>query len=56
MRKNICGGPLYKPVDTTDDDMMVRAGIRPPKLEIDRETFIKTSEEKALLKRLKRDR
>jgi len=54
MRKNICGGSLYKPVDTMDDDMMVRAGIRPPKIEIDREVFIKTPEEKALLKKLKK--
>lgn len=47
-KTNICGGELRPVIDPKDDDLMVRCGLRAPKIEIIQ--FHKTPEERAVLK------
>lgn len=52
-RVNISGEKLVAPVDFQDDAQMVRAGLRSPKLIINRNIFKKSIDEKMLLKKTK---
>lgn len=52
--KNICGGTLYPSVDCSDPEMMIAAGLHPPKLDLNPEVFEKTRAEKQELKKLRR--
>jgi len=55
MEKNICNGPLQPAIHTEDDELMIRQGLRRPKLNIDRSVFKKSAFEKKSLKSV-RDR
>jgi hypothetical protein len=50
---NICGEKLHPPIDTKSDAVMVKEGIRVPKLTIDRKCWEKSQEEKDKLKKVK---
>jgi len=52
-KRSIYGGKLYPSVNVQDDYSMVREGLRPPVLSINRNTFYKNTEEKALLKKVR---
>ena len=51
--RNICGEPLREPVNCKNDRIMVREGLRPPKFYLNRQLFVKSKEERTLLKRIK---
>lgn len=53
-QSNIAGGKLLDRIDVKNDSAMVEAGIRKPKLEINRSVFEHTASEKIRLKLEKR--
>ena len=53
-QRNICGGEMKSPVDCSDNEMMVREGLRPSLFELNKMHFYKTRSEKEEVNRLKR--
>lgn len=51
---NICGGPLAEKLNCNDPEVMIKAGIHPPKFILNTQEFIKTSSERERLKTLRR--
>lgn len=42
------------PIDCSNDEMMVGLGIRPPHIDLNKNVFVKTKDEKELVKKLRR--
>ena len=52
--KNIAGGTLYPPIDCTDALTMIREGIHPPYLKLDKSVFVKSPSDREKVSDMKR--